>query len=120
MELGVEVPRKGAVVLVTDHLIVGAHLGLGSQLHRMERLLGVQQFEDLNGHLLLQCLGRQNEDALVMLESVAQGWEQGGRRLADAGGGLNQEVIPLADTALDGIANLFLAGTHLGVRKFQP
>ena len=109
------VARVAAVLLVADHLVVGAHARLGAQAHRAEGALGVEQAEHVPGHVLLQVLGGEDEHALVVALRVAQHRVERRHGLAQAGGGLDQQVLALLERLLDALDDLELARARRGV-----
>ena len=72
------------------------------------------------GHLLLQVLGGEDEDALVVALRVAQHRVERRHRLAQAGGGLDQQVLALLERLLDALDDLELARARRGVGEDQP
>ena len=71
-------------------------------------------------HLLLQVLGGEHEDALVVALRVAQHRVERRHRLAEAGGGLDQQVLALLERVVDALDDLELAGARRGVGEGQP
>ncbi len=114
-ELGVVVAREAAVVLVADHLAVGAHARLGAQAQRVQPAARGELAQHLQGHLLLQVLGGQHEQPAVVLERVADRGPERGDRLADAGRRLDQQVLARVERPLDGGDDLVLAGAWRAV-----
>ena len=78
---------------------------------------GVDLADDLERHLLLQVLGGEDEEALVVGERVADRREERGGGLSEAGRGLEQEVLAVVEGVLDRGDDLLLARAEVGVRK---
>ena len=99
-QLGAVIAGVKAEVLVTDHLLVGAHLGLGADLDRPPAA-GLHRLQRRDRELLLQRLGGEERDAAAGCEGELDRGIEGGGGLADAGGGSEQQVTAGAEGLLD-------------------
>ena len=85
-------PGEAAEVLVADDPVVGAHPVLGADLDRVERAL-VHGHERRDRHLLLQGLGRQEDDLPAGREALGEGRVESRGRLARARRRLGEQVL---------------------------
>jgi hypothetical protein len=111
---------EAAIFLVAEDLVIGAHLGLRPQAQGAEGGVLVEQVEHRRRHLLLGVLGGEHEQAFVVRQGVLQGRIEGGDGLADAGGGLEEEVLAVGDGGLDGGEDQLLARAGRGVGEGEP
>jgi hypothetical protein len=95
---------------VADDLVVGAHLRLGAQAEGLEVAGGVEQLEHRGRHVLLQGLGGQDVDLLVGEQRRAERRVERRHRLADAGRGLDQQVLAALDRLLHRLDDQLLPG----------
>jgi hypothetical protein len=82
----------------------------------------VEHAQRIERHRPARGLGGEEED-LVDLARFAARLEQredGGQRLADAGGRLRHEAAPAHGRAVHGLGQFALAGAEVAVRKFEP
>ena len=108
-----------AEILVAEDLVVGAHALLGADLDRLERPL-VHRDERGDGHLLLQRLGRQEDDLAPGGEALGEGGVERGRGLARARRRLGDEVLAGGHGVADRVDQLLLDGARGGVGEGQP
>jgi hypothetical protein len=109
-------PRKAAEVLVAEDPVVRAHPLLRAHLERRERPL-VHRDERGNSHLLLQRLGRQEDDLPAAPEPLRESRMQGRGSLSRTGRRFGEEVLPLAHRGRDGVDDLPLNRPRRRVRE---